>query len=60
MSTEEKFIQLECMMTVIYKKLDDIESKMGGGSRSAPLSSYYNELIRDAQKLRDDLKKNAE
>ncbi len=41
---EAKLNQILANQVVIFKRLEDIEHKIKGGLRSAPLSSYVNEL----------------
>ncbi|HMJ47381.1 MAG TPA: hypothetical protein VK498_08625 [Ferruginibacter sp.] len=54
---KEEISEIECMLVVIFKRLEGIEKKLGNGFRSAPLSSYYTELKRDAQKVRESVEK---
>jgi hypothetical protein len=49
--------EIECMLVVIYKKFDDMERKAKGSFKSAPLSSYYEELKKEADKVRESLEK---
>jgi len=41
---------IAAMLAVIYKRLEDIEHKIKGGYRSAPISSYLKELKKEAEK----------
>lgn len=43
--------EIIAMLTVIYKKIDNIEQKMNNCSRSAPYSSYLRELRKEAMKV---------
>lgn len=47
--------EFECMLVVIYKKLDDIENRLKGASKSASEKSYYDELKQKADKVRKAL-----
>ena len=41
---------IAAMLAVIYKRLEDIEYRMKGGYRSAPMSTYLDELKREAER----------
>jgi hypothetical protein len=39
------------MLAVLYKRIEDLEHKIKGGFRSAPMDSYLSELKREANKI---------
>lgn len=41
---------------VILKRLEDLEHKVKGGSRSAPVQSYVEELKKEAMKIIDQIR----
>lgn len=42
---------IKAELIVIYKRLDDLEHRVKGGSRMASLKTYADELEREAQKV---------
>lgn len=46
---EEKLKEIEMMIAIVYKRIDDFERKEQGGWRSASMSSYLEELRKKAQ-----------
>lgn len=48
---EIKYQEIIAMLTVIYKKLDNLECKMRGSSRLASTQIYLSELKREANKI---------
>jgi hypothetical protein len=40
------------MLTVLYKRLNDLEKAVGGGFKMVSAQSYLNELRREASKLK--------
>jgi len=53
---EEKLNQILANQVVIFKMLRDIELKNKGIQRSAPLSSYMDELLKQAKPIIDNFK----
>ena len=49
---KEQISEMECMLVVIYKKLDDVQRSMKGNSKLASISSYHDELKKEAQKVK--------
>jgi hypothetical protein len=47
--------EIECMLVVLYKKLDDMERKAKGSTKIASLSSYHEELKEAAKKVKDSV-----
>lgn len=45
------------MLVVIYKKLDKIEQEVKGSHRSAPDSTYWEEMKSAAAKIKESLEK---
>lgn len=43
--------EIAAMLVVIYKRLEDIEYKIKGGFRSAPINSYLEDLRKHAQEV---------
>lgn len=52
---EYQYQEIIAMLTVIYKKLDNLEQKVKGSSRLASTQIYVNELRREAQKIIDQI-----
>lgn len=48
---KELLLQVLANQVVIYKRIEDVEYKVKGGLRSAPLSSYAEELRRKADEV---------
>lgn len=48
--TEEILKQILANQVIIYKRLEQIEKAIKGGSRSAPIKSYVDELKKEADK----------
>lgn len=46
--TKQLLKQILANQAVIYKRLEEIEYKIKGGSRSAPIKSYVDELKKKA------------
>ena len=55
---KQEITEIECMLVVLYKKLDDIQGKMKGSTKLASLSSYYQELKKEAQKVKENIESN--
>jgi len=53
--TQELLKQILANQVVIYKRLEQIEKTIKGGSRSAPIKSYVDELKKEADKALEHL-----
>ena len=53
--TQELLKQILANQVVIYKRLEQIEKAVKGGSRSAPIKSYVDELKKEADKALEQL-----
>ena len=53
--TQELLKQILANQVVIYKRLEQIEKAIKGGSRSAPIKSYVDELKKEADKALEHL-----
>lgn len=47
--------ELLSLLTVIYRKLDKIERKLNGTTLSASDKHYLDELVREANKIKDQI-----
>lgn len=53
---KELLLQVLANQVVIYKRLEDIEYKIKGGGRSAPIKTYIEELKKKADEALAHLK----
>jgi hypothetical protein len=53
MDDNEKYREVMDMLTVLYKRLSELEKEVRGGLRMASARAYLDELRREASKLKD-------
>lgn len=53
--TENQYQEIIAMLTVIYKKVDVIEKRSRGVSRTTSEQTYLNELKKEASKIADKI-----
>lgn len=49
--TTKLLMQILSNQVVIYKRLEKIEKKIGGGVRTAPIKTYVDELKEESNKV---------
>jgi hypothetical protein len=51
MATDERYEEILRMLTVLYKRVDDLEKEVKDGFKTASSHTYLDELRREADKL---------
>jgi hypothetical protein len=52
---EIQYQEIIAMLTVLSKRLDNLERKINGGTRIANIQTYLSELKKAAQKISDKI-----
>lgn len=47
---------IQAQLAYLLKRLEKLENKIAGGTRSAPIQSYVDELKREAEKIVDQIR----